>query len=116
MTQGILNNGGRIRCDVCRAWITKARPNQVRCTGQGLTECQRTAERRAIKKRGRYIKSPDRNTLSNKQRRPCLKCGRKFNSKDRFNRLCDPCKEINEGKVYNVHRERRANTVDRGMV
>lgn len=114
MTQGILKNGGKIRCDVCRAWIARTRPNQVRCTGQGLTECQRIAADRALKRKGKYIKSPDRNKLSHRQRRSCLKCEKMFNSTDRFNRVCDPCKTTNEGVVCNVHRERKANTVDRG--
>jgi len=36
---------------------------------------------------------------SARKKRSCLRCGQKFNSENKFNRLCEPCRRVNRDSV-----------------
>ncbi len=87
---------GELVCDVCLETVKKTDPLQKRCTSgeKGvLSECQKEGMRRNSNKN-----SDDDESLPivPTKKRGCLKCGKRFDSLHKFNRVCDKCTITND--------------------
>ncbi len=96
-------NYGYVICDVCQARVKKSDPLQKRCTSgeKGvLSQCQKIGMRRNSNKGGDDCNLPSVPT----KKRTCLKCGEKFDSLHKYNRICDKCTIINDKGVRKEHK------------
>ncbi len=98
---------GFMVCDVCQKKVKKTDSLQKRCTSgiKGvLSECQREGMRRNSSNSDNDL--PDVIT----SKRTCLKCGRKFNSLHKYNRICDNCTVINDRGVRKEYKDHSPET------
>lgn len=94
---------GFVFCDVCGTKVKKRDPMQKRCvtpTKGVLSVCQKKAVKKTAARH--YENPPEPATAEAK--RLCLRCGEKFESLHRFNRLCDKCTVLNERTAMPAHK------------
>jgi hypothetical protein len=99
----------RIKCDVCFKLITQQDPNQKRCVSDEKevdSRCQKMAKARTAASHYdpiiKGLSEPEevglsgRPSKSKREKRICMKCGKKFPSTGPYNRICDKCNTMNE--------------------
>jgi hypothetical protein len=98
-------------CDICGELGRVIRSNQKRCMVEKKgekTECQKEHHRlqnkgddgQAIKEfHALHTPKPE------PKKRTCLRCDKKFNSKGKYNRICEPCTLANENGTTRTARD-----------
>ena len=103
----------KTKCKIC-GYEIDSRSTQEVCTvrsgnpdmmvqGSNYTKCQMTRDKDAQRdkdRKGLNTKPvPVIKVSGSKSKRRCLRCEKKFKSKHKFNRVCEPCSSLNQRDV-----------------